>query len=51
MNTQSVIVFVRFASREVSAEFQLSMGRLVVMEGSEGIEVLHPPDLWMPSRR
>lgn len=47
MKSQSVIAVVRFATREVSAEFQLSTGRLVVMEGSELIDALHPPDSWM----
>jgi hypothetical protein len=47
MKPQSVIAVVRSATREVSAEFQLSTGRLVVMEGSELIDALHPPDSWM----
>jgi hypothetical protein len=47
MKTQSVIAVVRFAAREVSAEFQPATGRLLVMEGSEVIDALHPPDSWM----
>ncbi|WP_160147523.1 hypothetical protein [Caballeronia pedi] len=47
MKAQSVIAVVRFATREVLAEFHLSTGRLVVMEGSEVIDALHPPDSWM----
>ena len=47
MKLQSVSAVVRVGDREVSAEFRLSTGRLLVSEGAEPIEDLRPPDSWM----
>lgn len=47
MKTQAVRAVVRVNSREISADFQLATGRLLVTEGAEVIEKLGPPDSWV----
>lgn len=47
MKSQSIRAAVSVDSRDVSADFHPSTGRLVVREGTAVVEAFLPPDSWM----
>ncbi|MGF7137246.1 hypothetical protein P3T40_008759 [Paraburkholderia sp. EB58] len=47
MKPRNVLVHVEVDSRQISAHFRPSTGRLVIVDGPAVIEAFKPPDSWM----
>ncbi|CAG9269586.1 conserved hypothetical protein [Paraburkholderia caribensis] len=47
MKSQNVLAAVRVDSRQISAHFRPSTGRLVISDGASILEAIRAPDSWM----